>query len=311
MLTYKQAGVNTHAADELITRLQKRCPEIGGFGGLYPLGDSFLVAGTDGVGTKLKLAFELNLHHTIGIDLVAMSVNDILTMGAKPLFFLDYFATSKLDVDQAEQVLVGILEGCRQSECVLLGGETAEMPGFYHEKEYDLAGFAVGIVSKHELIDGKNIQAGDTILAIPSSGLHSNGFSLLRRVLEIETPPFNKEVFLTPTRIYVDIINYLRKQAPIKGMAHITGGGIPGNLPRILPKGLGAILEKDSWTVPVEFQWIQQTGNIDEEEMFETFNMGIGMLVIVNAHDAQKICSTYDQIFPIGNVIEGEGIILQ
>ncbi|NGX57513.1 MAG: Phosphoribosylformylglycinamidine cyclo-ligase [Chlamydiae bacterium] len=301
MTTYKESGVNIDAGNELVKRLKALCPEIGGFSGLYPLGDQYLVAGTDGVGTKLKLAFETNQHSTIGIDLVAMCVNDILTSGAKPLFFLDYYATSKLDVDQAEQVLKGIVEGCEQAECVLLGGETAEMPGFYQPGEYDISGFVVGVVDQDKVIDGSKIGAGDAILGIPSSGVHSNGFSLIRKICDASKIP----ELLTPTKIYAKTIRQLIQKYSVRGMAHITGGGITENLPRIFPNGLGAQLR--SWEVPSIFQWLQNEGNIPEDEMYRTFNMGIGMAVIVDAEHAKEIANEFNG-FHIGEVVKGEGV---
>jgi len=301
MVTYKEAGVDIDAGAELVKRLQKMCPEIGGFGGLFPIGDNYLVASTDGVGTKLKLAFECDQHDTIGIDLVAMCVNDILTSGARPLFFLDYFATSDLDVDQAEQVLKGILAGCQEAGCVLLGGETAEMPGFYRSGEYDVSGFAVGIVSKDKLIDGSQIVSGDCLVGIPSSGFHSNGFSLVRKFVLHE-----REKLLTPTRIYVQLIQQIQEKFTIKGMAHITGGGLTENVPRMFPKGFGAKIDKNSWTIPEVFHLLE---NIPEEEMFRTFNMGIGMVLAVPPEQVDAVCREFPECIPIGEVIEGEGVI--
>ncbi|PQQ10520.1 phosphoribosylformylglycinamidine cyclo-ligase chloroplastic/mitochondrial [Prunus yedoensis var. nudiflora] len=245
-------------------------PGIGGFGGLYPLGDSYLVAGTDGVGTKLKLAFDTGIHETIGIDLVAMSVNDIVTSGAKPLFFLDYFATSRLDVDLAEKVVKGIVDGCQQSDCTLLGGETAEMPDFYADGEYDLSGFAVGIVKKDSVIDGKNIVAGDVLIGLPSSGVHSNGFSLVRRVLAHSGLSLKDqlpgeaitlgEALMAPTMIYVKQVLDIISKGGVKGVAHITGGGFTDNIPRVFPKGLGAVISNGSWEILPVFKWIQEAG---------------------------------------------------
>ncbi|KAL2611247.1 hypothetical protein R1flu_022939 [Riccia fluitans] len=279
-LTYKDAGVDIDAGAELVRRIAAMTPGIGGFGGLFPFGDSFLVAGTDGVGTKLKLAFDLDIHDTIGIDLVAMSVNDIVTSGAKPMFFLDYFATSRLDVDQAEQVIKGIVEGCKQSDCVLLGGETAEMPDFYAEGEYDLSGFAVGSVKKDALIDGKNIKVGDQIVGLASSGVHSNGFSLVRRVLAksgatLRDPLPDSDVtigqaLLAPTVIYVRQVLDIISKGGVKGIAHITGGGFTDNIPRVFPSGLGAHVKVGVWDVPPIFKWIQKAGGVEEAEMFRT-----------------------------------------
>ncbi|CAN0878403.1 Phosphoribosylformylglycinamidine cyclo-ligase, chloroplastic/mitochondrial [Linum grandiflorum] len=318
-LTYKDAGVDIDAGSELVKRIAKMAPGIGGFGGLFPLGDSYLVAGTDGVGTKLKLAFETGIHDTIGIDLVAMSVNDIVTSGAKPLFFLDYFATSRLDVDLAEQVIRGIVDGCQQSDCALLGGETAEMPGFYAEGEYDLSGFAVGIVDKHSVIDGKNIAAGDILIGLPSSGVHSNGFSLVRRVLAKsglslkDQLPGNSltlgEALMAPTVIYVKQVLDIIGKGGVKGVAHITGGGFTDNIPRVFPKGLGAAIYNNTWEIPPVFKWIQEAGNIEDAEMRRTFNMGIGMVLVVTKEAGRRIIEDgQHKAYMIGEVVDGEGV---
>ncbi|XP_022976224.1 phosphoribosylformylglycinamidine cyclo-ligase, chloroplastic/mitochondrial [Cucurbita maxima] len=320
-LTYKDAGVDIDAGTELVRRIAKMAPGIGGFGGLFPLGDSYLVAGTDGVGTKLKLAFETGIHDTIGIDLVAMSVNDIITSGAKPLFFLDYFATSRLDVDLAEKVIKGIVTGCQQSDCVLLGGETAEMPDFYANGEYDLSGFAVGVVKKDSVIDGKNIVAGDLLIGLPSSGVHSNGFSLVRRVIERSGLSLkNKlpvgdvtlgEALMAPTVIYVKQVLDIISKGGVKGIAHITGGGFTDNIPRVFPDGLGAVIYKNSWEIPTVFNWIQEAGKIEDEEMRRTFNMGIGMVLVVNQEASQRILNDNhgsQSAYLIGEVAEGEGV---
>ncbi|CAN8268076.1 unnamed protein product [Cochlearia groenlandica] len=321
-LTYKDSGVDIAAGTELVNRIKKMAPVIGGFGGLFPLGDSYLVAGTDGVGTKLKLAFETGFHETIGIDLVAMSVNDIITSGAKPLFFLDYFATSRLDVDLAEKVIKGIVDGCNQSDCALLGGETAEMPGFYAEGEYDLSGFAVGIVKKDSVIDGKNIVGGDVLIGLPSSGVHSNGFSLVRRVVERsglslkdELPGGSTtlgEALMAPTVIYVKQVLDLISKGGVKGLAHITGGGFTDNIPRIFPDGLGAVVHTDAWELPPLFKWIQKSGNIEDSEMRRTFNLGIGMVMVVTQEAALRIQREVDNgdyaAYRIGEVIDGEGV---
>ncbi|KAG4120013.1 hypothetical protein ERO13_D11G116300v2 [Gossypium hirsutum] len=320
-LTYKDAGVDIDAGSELVRRIAKMAPGIGGFGGLYPLGDSFLVAGTDGVGTKLKLAFETGIHETIGIDLVAMSVNDIVTSGAKPLFFLDYFATSHLDVDLAEKVIKGIVDGCQQSDCALLGGETAEMPDFYANGEYDLSGFAVGIVKKDSVIDGKNIVAGDVLIGLPSSGVHSNGFSLVRRVLAHSGLSLKDqlpgaavtlgEALMAPTVIYVKQVLDIIGKGGVKGIAHITGGGFTDNIPRVFPEGLGAVIYKDSWNVPAVFKWIQQAGKIEDAEMSRTFNMGIGMVLVVSKEASQRILEDANGAYTayrIGEVVNGEGV---
>ncbi|KAK9282539.1 hypothetical protein L1049_005460 [Liquidambar formosana] len=320
-LTYKDAGVDIDAGSELVRRIAKMAPGIGGFGGLFPLGDSYLVAGTDGVGTKLKLAFETGIHDTIGIDLVAMSVNDIVTSGAKPLFFLDYFATSHLDVDLAEKVIKGIVDGCQQSDCTLLGGETAEMPDFYADGEYDLSGFAVGIVKKDSVIDGKNIKSGDVLIGLPSSGVHSNGFSLVRRVLAQSGLSLKDklpgeactlgEALMAPTVIYVkQVLDFISKGG-VKGIAHITGGGFTDNIPRVFPKGLGAAIYNDSWEVPPVFKWIQEAGRIEDAEMRRTFNMGIGMVLVVSPEASLRILEDEHgaiSAYCIGEVVGGEGV---
>ncbi|XP_020101527.1 phosphoribosylformylglycinamidine cyclo-ligase, chloroplastic/mitochondrial [Ananas comosus] len=324
-LTYKDAGVDIDAGAELVKRIAKMAPGIGGFGGLYPWGDDYLVAGTDGVGTKLKLAFETGIHDTIGIDLVAMSVNDIVTSGARPLFFLDYFATSRLDVDLAEKVIKGIVDGCQQSDCVLLGGETAEMPDFYAEGEYDLSGFAVGAVKKDAVIDGKNIVAGDALIGLPSSGVHSNGFSLVRRVLaksglslHDQLPGNNGkpltvgEALMAPTVIYVKQVLDIISKGGVKGIAHITGGGFTDNIPRVFPSGLGAKIFTNSWEVPLVFKWIQEAGGIDDSEMRRTFNMGIGMVLVVSPEAATRILAEHqgsNSTYKIGEIIAGEGVV--
>ncbi|CAI0394688.1 unnamed protein product [Linum tenue] len=289
-LTYKDAGVDIDAGTELVRRIAKMAPGIGGFGGLFPLGDSYLVAGTDGVGTKLKLAFETGIHDTIGIDLVAMSVNDIVTSGAKPLFFLDYFATSHLDVDLAEKVIRGIVDGCQQSDCALLGGETAEMPDFYAEGEYDLSGFAVGIVKKELVIDGNNIVAGDVLIGLPSSGVHC-------------------EALMAPTVIYVKQVLDIVGKGGVKGIAHITGGGFTDNIPRVFPKGLGAAIYNNSWEAPPVFKWIQEAGNIEDAEMRRTFNMGIGMVLVVPKEVGRRIVEDGEhKACLIGEVVGTEGV---
>jgi phosphoribosylformylglycinamidine cyclo-ligase len=273
-----------------------------------------LVSGTDGVGTKLKLAFELNIHDTVGIDLVAMSVNDILVQGAEPLFFLDYFACGKLEVGTAAQVIKGIAEGCEQSGCSLVGGETAEMPGMYPAGEYDLAGFAVGCVDKENIINGSTIAVGDVVLGLASSGAHSNGYSLIRKLIDKSGIDFEsdfygrkfKDVVMAPTRIYVKSLLSLIAAMPIKGMAHITGGGITENVPRILPTGLTAEIKKGSWIMPPLFTWLQAQGNVADSEMYKTFNCGIGMAVIVakeHAFAAQKLLNEAGEtVFEIGHI---------
>ncbi|PKA59277.1 Phosphoribosylformylglycinamidine cyclo-ligase, chloroplastic/mitochondrial [Apostasia shenzhenica] len=320
-LTYKEAGVDIDAGAELVRRIAKMAPGIGGFGGFFPLGDSYLVAGTDGVGTKLKLAFETGIHETIGIDLVAMSVNDIVTSGAKPLFFLDYFATSHLDVNLAERVIKGIVEGCQQSDCALLGGETAEMPDFYGKGEYDLSGFAVGIVKKDAVINGKSIKSGDILIGLPSSGFHSNGFSLVRRVLawsglslsdklpwHNEGPITLGEALMSPTVIYVKQVLDIISKGGVKGIAHITGGGFTDNIPRVLPSGLGSIIFTDSWEVPAVFKWLQKAGGIEDAEMRRTFNMGIGMVLVVTPEASERILAEHSSACRIGEVFIGDGV---
>ena len=308
-VSYKDAGVDIEAGDALVEQIKpfaKRTmrPEvlagIGGFGSLFEMPKKFknpvLVSGTDGVGTKLKLAFELNKHDTVGIDLVAMSVNDILVQGAEPLFFLDYFACGKLEVGTAAAVIKGIAEGCEQSGCALVGGETAEMPGMYPAGEYDLAGFAVGCVDKEKIINGLSIAVGDVILGLASSGAHSNGYSLIRKLITNSGIDFEsdfggkkfKDVVMAPTKIYVKSLLKLIETLPVKGMAHITGGGITENIPRVLPAGLTAEINGKSWALPPLFQWLQAQGNITHSEMYKTFNCGIGMAVVLDkAHVAQ------------------------
>lgn len=309
MATYKEAGVDIDAASQVIGKLRTICPDIGGFGGLYPLGNQYLVAGTDGVGTKLKIALELDKHNTIGIDLVAMCVNDIITSGAKPLFFLDYYATGQLQPQRFERVLGGIVEGCHEAGCALLGGETAEMPGFYPGGQYDLAGFAVGIVEKEELVDGSTIKEGDAIIGIASSGFHSNGYSLIRKVLADRKLSWRDSVgeqLLEPTRIYVNQVQDLLSRFKIKGMAHITGGGIIENLPRALPSGIGAELQR--WEIPSLFTWLQELGSIEEEEMMRTFNMGIGFVVIVDSADVEELLALSSDYILLGMTATGEGL---
>ena len=299
-LSYRDAGVDIDAGDALVEAIKpfaKRTmrPEvlagIGGFGALVEVPKKYrqpvLVSGTDGVGTKLKLAFALGRHDTVGIDLVAMSVNDVLVQGAEPLFFLDYFACGRLETRIATEVIKGIARGCEFAGCALIGGETAEMPGMYPEGEYDLAGFCVGVVEKDGVIDGRSIRPGDAIIGLASSGPHSNGFSLIRRILEVAKPDFAVDL-LEPTRIYVKPLLALMKELPVKGLAHITGGGITGNLPRCLPSGVRAVIEKKSWLLPRLFEWLQREGNVAEDEMHRVFNCGIGMVVVVEEQDAAR-----------------------
>ena len=306
-LSYRDAGVDMDAGDELVERIKPLARKtmregvlagIGGFGAMFEVPKRYkepvLVSGTDGVGTKLKLAFELKRHATVGIDLVAMSVNDILVQGAEPLFFLDYFACGKLDVDTAADVVKGIAQGCEYSGCALIGGETAELPGMYPDGEYDLAGFAVGVVEKSKIISGSTIVAGDVVLGLPSSGAHSNGYSLVRKIIARSKPnldaPFDGEgsqtrtladAIMAPTRIYVKPLLALMAALPVKGMAHITGGGLTENVPRVLPAAVKAVIEQSKWQRPKLFDWLQKEGNVAESEMHRVFNCGIGMVVVV------------------------------
>jgi phosphoribosylformylglycinamidine cyclo-ligase len=313
-LSYRDAGVDIDAGDELVERIKpfarKTLREgvlggIGGFGALFEVPKRYrepvLVSGTDGVGTKLKLAFQLRRHDTIGIDLVAMSVNDILVQGAEPLFFLDYLACGKLDVGTAARVIKGIAEGCERAGCALIGGETAEMPGMYPEGEYDLAGFAVGVVEKSAIIDGSSIIPGDVLLGLPSSGAHSNGYSLVRKIIArsgadlaalFDGEQTLADAAMAPTRIYVKPLLALMQALPVKGMAHITGGGLTGNVPRILPDNVRAEIAQAAWQRPKLFDWLQQEGGVSDDEMHRVFNCGIGMVVVVareNAPQAVKI----------------------
>jgi phosphoribosylformylglycinamidine cyclo-ligase len=332
-ITYKDAGVDIEAGDELVERIKpavKRSmrPEVlaglGGFGALFELPvDRYkkpvLVSGTDGVGTKLRLAIETGKHDTIGIDLVAMCANDVVVQGAEPLFFLDYYATGKLSVAVAESVIKGIVEGCVQAGAALIGGETAEMPGMYAEGDYDLAGFCVGIVEKDAIIDGSHTRPGDTIIGLPSSGPHSNGYSLVRKLLHTaKATPATKlaggllyDALLAPTRIYVKPLLALAKTVSIHGMAHITGGGLTENIPRVIPHGLEVLLSAQTWTRPPVFDWLQKAGNISNEEMYRTFNCGIGMTVCVAAEHTEKALQTLraqgEQPVIIGEVRRGDG----
>ena len=327
-LSYRDAGVDIDAGDRLVENIKpfaKRTmrPEvlsgIGGFGGLVEISKKFkepvLVSGTDGVGTKLKLAFELNRHDTVGIDLVAMSVNDILVQGAEPLFFLDYFACGKLDVDAATEVIKGIANGCEQSGCALIGGETAEMPGMYPEGEYDLAGFAVGVVEKSKIITGEHIKTGDIVLGLASNGAHSNGYSLVRKIIERSHPDLNAkfdgerslaDCIMAPTRLYVKPLLALMQTLTVKGMAHITGGGITENVPRVLPQNVVADIDSKAWQMPKLFDWLREGGNVAAQEMYRTFNCGIGMVVIVSEADAGKAISQLqaagEKVWQIGQI---------
>ncbi len=329
-LSYRDAGVDIDAGDALVERIKpfaKRTmrPEvlagIGGFGALFEISTSYrepvLVSGTDGVGTKLKLAFVLDRHDTVGIDLVAMSVNDILVQGAEPLFFLDYFACGKLEVGTAASVIQGIAQGCEQAGCALIGGETAEMPGMYPPGEYDLAGFAVGVVEKSAIIDGSRIVPGDVVLGLASSGAHSNGYSLVRKIVERARPDFNApfdggrrlgEVLLAPTRIYVKPLLALLREMPgtIKGLAHITGGGLLENVPRILRDDVRAVLEKSAWRRPKLFNWLQAEGGVAEPEMHRVFNCGIGMVAVVAPEQADaamaRLKAAGETVYRIGRI---------
>ncbi|WP_031435496.1 phosphoribosylformylglycinamidine cyclo-ligase [Methylomarinum vadi] len=332
-LNYKSAGVDIEAGNALVERIKPIAAKtrtagvmagLGGFGSMFELPldrykNPILVSGTDGVGTKLKLALELGIHNTVGIDLVAMCVNDIIVQGAEPLFFLDYFATGKLDVDTAAAVVEGIGKGCEQAGAALVGGETAEMPGMYAEGDYDLAGFCVGIVEKANILDGSKVKAGDKLIGIASSGPHSNGYSLIRKIIEKShaslTDDFNGkplgETLLEPTRIYVKPLLELFKQVPVHALAHITGGGITENLPRVLPEGLSAAIDLSSWEMPEVFKWLQQQGNITQADMLTTFNCGIGMIVCVAEEDAEQSIATLteqgERVFKVGEIVVGRG----
>lgn len=326
-LTYRDAGVDIDAGDNLVENIKpfaKRTMRpgvmagIGGFGALFRVPRSYkdpvLVSGTDGVGTKLKLAFELKRHDTVGIDLVAMSVNDILTLGAEPLFFLDYYACGKLDVKSATQVIKGIAAGCEQAGCALIGGETAEMPGMYPAGEYDLAGFAVGVAEKSKIINGKSIKPGDVILGLASNGAHSNGYSLIRKILSTRRVNLStklggktlKDLILAPTRIYVKPVLALAKKIPLKGIAHITGGGLVENIPRVLSAKLCAHVDKNAWPMPPLFGWLQQQGNVADSEMHRVFNCGIGMIIVVSPRDASRaqvlLTRSGEKVWRIGEV---------
>lgn len=300
-LSYKDAGVDIDAGNALVDRIkgvvkQTRRPEVmgglGGFGALCALPQKYrepvLVSGTDGVGTKLRLAMDLKRHDTIGIDLVAMCVNDLVVQGAEPLFFLDYYATGKLDVDTAASVITGIAEGCKQSGCALVGGETAEMPGMYHGEDYDVAGFCVGVVEKSEIIDGSKVQSGDALIALGASGPHSNGYSLVRKILEVSnTDPTATQLegkpladhLLAPTKIYVKSVLELIEKVDVHAIAHLTGGGFWENIPRVLPEGMQAVIDEASWQWPAVFTWLQQAGNVSRHEMYRTFNCGVGIVI--------------------------------
>ena len=315
-LSYKDAGVDIHAGNELVERIKgdvkrTRRPEVmgglGGFGALCALPAKYkepiLVSGTDGVGTKLRLAIDLKKHDPIGQDLVAMCVNDLIVQGAEPLFFLDYYATGKLDVDVAASVIKGIADGCEMSGCALVGGETAEMPGMYHEGDYDLAGFCVGVVEKSEVIDGTAVKTGDTLIALSSSGAHSNGYSLIRKVLEVSgANPADllegkslSEHLLAPTKIYVKSILQLIKQTEVHAIAHLTGGGFWENIPRVLPDNTKAVIDESSWQWPAIFNWLQEKGNISRYEMYRTFNCGVGMVIALPEKEVETALALLEQ----------------
>lgn len=333
-LTYKKSGVDIDEGERfvrIISPMAKKTfkkevmTDIGLFSAMFKLDlkrykEPVLVSGTDGVGTKLRIAFMMDKHDTVGIDLVAMCVNDVLTVGAEPLFFLDYFATSKLDADKASKVIKGIVRGCEEAGCSLIGGETAEMPGFYQEGEYDISGFCVGVVERKRIIDGSKIKAGDAVIGIASNGLHSNGYSLVRKLffdikkikLETYIPELGStlgEELLKPTRIYVKAFMALKDSFGIKGMAHITGGGIPGNLPRILPDGTCANIRNGSWNIPEIFKLIEETGDVSEEEMRRTFNMGIGYIMVISEKESEEAISLLNntgyKAFIIGKIEKG------
>ncbi|MBI4395630.1 MAG: phosphoribosylformylglycinamidine cyclo-ligase [Elusimicrobia bacterium] len=314
--TYKKSGVDIDAGDALVDHIRKRIPSIGDFAGLFPLpkngrGQSYLVGCTDGVGTKLKVAQELGLHDTIGIDLVAMNVNDLLCCGAKPLFFLDYYAAGKLDLKVAKRVVDGIIRGCREADCLLIGGETAEMPGMYPAGEYDLAGFAVGLVNEAERVRNERIKPGDVLLGLPSSGVHSNGYSLARALFKGKDLKKWGKKLIEPTRIYVRPVRKALAAHPgaIKGLAHITGGGLLENVPRFLPKKTDAVLYKASWPVPEVFTEMQRRGRVDENEMFRTFNMGLGMVLAVSREKAQAVKKLLEPCYEVGRIQTGSRIV--
>jgi phosphoribosylformylglycinamidine cyclo-ligase len=336
-VTYREAGVDIDAGEELVERIKPRVKRsmrrevlggIGGFGALVevPL-DRYrkpvLVSGTDGVGTKLRVAIDTHRHDTVGIDLVAMCANDVVVQGAEPLFFLDYFATGKLDVDVGERIIAGIVEGCVQAGCALVGGETAEMPGMYHGEDYDLAGFCVGIAEKDAIIDGAATRAGDIVLGLPSSGPHSNGFSLIRKILQVEGADLTANIdgmslldrLMEPTRIYVKPLLGLIAAVPVHGLAHITGGGLLDNIPRVLPDGLEAVLERKAWRCEPVFDWLQHHGRVADAEMYRVFNCGIGMTVHVSKDDAERAIAILresgQEAFVIGEIRPGtRGVII-
>ncbi len=327
-VSYLSAGVDVRKADQLVDFLKSRLPHIGLFSGLFPFPcskfkDPLLVASTDGVGTKLLIASKAGVFDSIGIDLVAMVCNDLITCGAEPLFFLDYIATGALDLDKTKQVLKGIIKGCEIAGCMLLGGETAEMPGFYATDTPELAGFGIGVVEKSDVIDGSGIAPGDLVIGIPSSGIHSNGYSLVRKILfEIHTFSLNErpaelnglsiaDALLEATEIYVPLLRMLKgRDVNIKGIAHITGGGIAGNLVRILPEGCSAIIDRGAWEVPAIFRWLQGLGNVSDDEMFRVFNMGVGIILVVSEKDSKEVLEMVRDKYPrtsiIGKIAKGD-----
>ncbi|PUA26949.1 MAG: phosphoribosylformylglycinamidine cyclo-ligase [Cellvibrio sp. 79] len=331
-LSYKDAGVDIDAGDALVERIKSvakrtRRPEVmaglGGFAALCEIPEGYrqpvLVSGTDGVGTKLRLAMNLQKHDTIGIDLVAMCVNDLVVTGAEPLFFLDYYATGKLNVDVAAAVVAGIGDGCELSGCSLVGGETAEMPGMYEGEDYDLAGFCVGVVEKSEIIDGSKVKEGDTLLALTSSGPHSNGYSLIRKIIEVTNADLTQDcggkplanALMEPTRIYVKSVLKLIKESDVNALAHITGGGLTENIPRVLPEGCKAVIDTKSWAFPPVFRWLQKGGNVDIREMYRTFNCGVGMVIAVPASEKDNALSILraagENAFVIGHIAKAAG----
>lgn len=327
---YEESGVSLEAGYKSVELIKKHVARtknlgmmsaIGGFGGAFDLSsynfkNPVLISGTDGVGTKLKLAFELDIHNTIGIDVVAMCVNDILAQGAQPLFFLDYLAVGKNYPEQVEQIVEGVAEGCVQAGCAIVGGETAEMAGFYDDGEYDIAGFSVGAAEKEDLLTPENTKAGQVVIGLPSTGVHSNGFSLVRKIIRDNNISLDEKfgdstigkTLLTPTKIYVKEVLKVLKEVKVAGIAHITGGGFHENLPRCLKEGLGIKINKDSYEVPEIFKYLQEKGNIDEAEMYNIFNMGVGMALVVNKEDVEKTLSLLDDAFVLGEVVNESGI---
>ena len=327
---YEESGVSLEAGYKSVELIKKHVARtknlgmmsaIGGFGGAFDLSsynfkNPVLISGTDGVGTKLKLAFELDIHNTIGIDVVAMCVNDILAQGAQPLFFLDYLAVGKNYPEQVEQIVEGVAEGCVQAGCAIVGGETAEMAGFYDDGEYDIAGFSVGAAEKEDLLNPENTKAGQVVIGLPSTGVHSNGFSLVRKIISDNNISLDEKfgdstigkTLLTPTKIYVKEVLKVLKEVKVAGIAHITGGGFHENLPRCLKEGLGMKINKDSYEVPEIFKYLQEKGNIDEAEMYNIFNMGVGMALVVNKEDVEKTLSLLDDAFVLGEVVNESGI---